>query len=174
MNNTLKHFFFFLKLFTVFCIYLIEIPATAQLKTDTLESWKKGYLDIHFINTGRGNCSFIVMPDGTTMMTDAGDLNADAFNKSYAPMYSPPKFPNASFTAGEAIFNHIKNVTKKEAPILDYTLITHYHGDHYGEVRKGQRKSVKGDYVLTGVTEVGEYIPIKTLLDRAYPNTNFL
>ena len=114
------------------------------------------------------------MPDGTTMMTDAGYLNADAFNKSYAPMYSPPKFPNASFTAGEAIFNHIKNVTKKEAPILDYTLITHYHGDHYGEVRKGQRKSVKGDYVLTGVTEVGEYIPIKTLLDRAYPNTNFL
>lgn len=45
MNNTLKHFFFFLKLFTVFCVYLIEIPATAQLKTDTLESWKKGYLD---------------------------------------------------------------------------------------------------------------------------------
>jgi hypothetical protein len=40
---------------------------------DYLPDWQKGYLDIHTISTGTGDAAFIIMPDGTTMMIDAGD-----------------------------------------------------------------------------------------------------
>ena len=38
-----------------------------------LPKWQEGYMDIHTIATGRGDATFIVMPDGTTLMIDAGD-----------------------------------------------------------------------------------------------------
>ena len=43
---------------------------TAQ---EYLPKWQEGYMDIHTIATGRGDATFIVMPDGTTLMIDAGD-----------------------------------------------------------------------------------------------------
>lgn len=40
-----------------------------------LPQWENGYLDIHHINTGRGECVFYVLPDGTTMLVDAGEFH---------------------------------------------------------------------------------------------------
>ena len=40
---------------------------------DYLPKWQEGYMDIHTIATGRGDATFIIMPDGTTLMIDAGD-----------------------------------------------------------------------------------------------------
>ena len=42
----------------------------------TLPSWSKGCFDIHFINSGRGECCFYIMPDGTTLLVDAGEVGA--------------------------------------------------------------------------------------------------
>lgn len=42
-----------------------------------LPPWQKGYLDIHHINTGRGDATFIVLPDSTTCLIDAGDMSND-------------------------------------------------------------------------------------------------
>jgi len=42
---------------------------------DSLPVWKEGYLDIHSINSGRGECTFYVLPDGTTMLVDAGEFH---------------------------------------------------------------------------------------------------
>ena len=39
-----------------------------------LPAWSEGELDIHFINTGRGECAFYILPDGTTLLVDAGEL----------------------------------------------------------------------------------------------------
>ena len=39
-----------------------------------LPAWEEGVLDIHAINTARGECTYIILPDGTTMVVDAGDL----------------------------------------------------------------------------------------------------
>lgn len=36
----------------------------------TLPDWSEGYLDIHAVNTGRGECSLLILPDGTTMLVD--------------------------------------------------------------------------------------------------------
>lgn len=41
------------------------------------EKWEAGYLDIHHINTGRGDCTFCVLPDGTTLLIDAGEVKAN-------------------------------------------------------------------------------------------------
>ena len=43
---------------------------------EVLPAWQKGYLDIHAINSGRGECVFYILPDGTTMVVDAGEVMA--------------------------------------------------------------------------------------------------
>lgn len=40
-----------------------------------LPAWQSGYLDIHHINTGRGNAAFFVFPDGINVLVDAGELD---------------------------------------------------------------------------------------------------
>ncbi|MDP6040542.1 MAG: hypothetical protein QGG64_18485, partial [Candidatus Latescibacteria bacterium] len=42
---------------------------------ELLPAWEEGTLDLHHINTGRGDCAFYVLPDGTTMLQDAGELD---------------------------------------------------------------------------------------------------
>ena len=40
-----------------------------------LSPWTEGMLDLHHINTGRGDAAFHIFPDGTTMLLDAGELD---------------------------------------------------------------------------------------------------
>lgn len=46
--------------------------ATLAWAQSTLPPWTPGTLDIHQISTGRGNAAFFILPDGTTMLVDAG------------------------------------------------------------------------------------------------------
>ncbi len=39
-----------------------------------LPDWEEGMMDIHHINTGRGDAAFLILPDGTTFLIDAGDM----------------------------------------------------------------------------------------------------
>jgi hypothetical protein len=40
-----------------------------------LPPWQQGWLDLHHINTGRGNAALYILPDGTTILFDAGELD---------------------------------------------------------------------------------------------------
>ena len=51
------------------------VPATEIGKP--LPKWQEGYLDIHHINSARGECTFYILPDGTTMLVDAGETTLD-------------------------------------------------------------------------------------------------
>ena len=51
-----------------------EIPAATV--GEPLPAWSDGCLDIHFISTNRGECAFYILPDGTTMVVDAGDIHS--------------------------------------------------------------------------------------------------
>ena len=53
-----------------------------------LPEWKEGYLDIHTIATGRGDAALIVMPDGTSMMIDAGDYTFKVHSTTMQPQGS--------------------------------------------------------------------------------------
>ncbi|MGX1927788.1 ComEC/Rec2 family competence protein [Flagellimonas sp. 2504JD4-2] len=129
-------------------------PAETQKK---LRSWQEGYLDIHHINTGSGNCTFFVMPDGTTMLFDAGSMDKAKFEEKYAPLKATSPVPDASKSTPEWISTYIKHVAPEQSQSsIDYALISHFHSDHYGS--------------LVGL---GKEIPFGKIIDRNSPNLDF-
>jgi beta-lactamase superfamily II metal-dependent hydrolase len=142
------------------------VCAATQKIGDRLPAWQKGYLDIHHINTGCGECAFLILPDGTTMMVDAG-ANSPNSERHVAPR------PDGSKSPGFWIADYVqKHFPENRTKMIDYFLATHFHGDHIGSVFTA--KSAKGDYYLTGIAEVSEYIPIGKIVDRDYPEYSFL
>ncbi len=153
---------------------LISLPLSAQTVADTTLRWQPGYFDIHHINTGRGNSTFFVFPDGTTLLLDAGDLNPGPFLRKNAPLKVAPARPNESKTAGQWIVEYIRQTMPVgRQPRLDYLLVSHFHGDHYGELSERSKPAPGQSYRQTGVTEVGSLLPVGTLLDRGYPAYDF-
>lgn len=156
-----------------YCLLFAALFAVFTLAAQgNFPQWEKGYMDIHHIETGRGNCCFIIMPDGTTMMIDAGDFDAENFEKNYAPMYAPQIYPNNSYTVGSSIINYLSNIMGPGKARIDYFLLTHFHNDHYGSVVKDSPSSVNG-YKLAGISAVGDVVPIKNWIDRAWPDYNY-
>src|SRR6266496_795694 len=78
-------------------------PAAAQAVGDVLPPWTPGTMDIHQISTGRGNSSLSILPDGTTMLLDAGELTGSS------PRYVSPR-PDASHTPGEWIVRYVRHM----------------------------------------------------------------
>ena len=144
---------------------LAAIAAFFQLSTaqEYLPKWQEGYMDIHTIATGRGDATFIVMPDGTTLMIDAGD-NGKVKDKQH---------PDNSKRAGEWQSIYMKHFMK-DLPgngKVDYAMITHFHDDHMGAI--SEMLPGTNGYGLSGITLVGEMVGYNKLLDRAYPKYDF-
>lgn len=108
--------------------------------------WTPGTLDIHHINTGRGNAAFLILPDGTTMLIDAGN------GGNLPPRGTPPK-PDASRSPGEWIVRYVRAMGASQ---IDYGYVTHFHDDHMGAMPA----------VMTS-------IPVLTMLDRAWPEYSY-
>ncbi len=142
-------------------------PVAAQTAGEVTPPWTPGTLDIHQINIGKGNAAFLIFPDGTTMVLDAGAAGrTDARG-------APPR-PDGSKTPGEWIARYIAHFHPAGASgALDYGYLTHFHDDHMGAIYPTSRTSKSGRYKLTGITEVGETIPIRKMLDRGWPDYNF-
>ena len=132
-----------------------------------LPSWEEGMMDIHHINTGRGDAAFAILPDGTTLLIDAGDMSET--HPRTLSVRNAPRLPNTNKTASEWIVDYIHQFFPKGyKKQLDYALITHYHDDHFGELDSLRLKAANGDYRLTGITEVGNKFPIHKVLDRGF------
>lgn len=132
--------------------------------------WKKGEVDIHHIYTGRGESSFLILPDGTSLLIDAGDWDPGA--EVYA--YMTPLLPDSSKRAGEWIADYVKSVNPGYDHV-DYLLISHFHSDHIGDARKGAGVTQlrQPNYQLSGIAQVGEYVSFRQLIDRAYPTYDY-
>ena len=122
---------------------------------ETLPPWTTGTLDIHQIVTGRGNAAFMMFPDGTTLLFDAGDAGDTEYDRLHAS--DADQRPDASRTPAQWIARYIRHMTGEAAPRLDYAVITHFHPDHMG-----------------GITEVEGEIPIARLMDRGWPDYQYL
>jgi beta-lactamase superfamily II metal-dependent hydrolase len=124
-------------------------------------------LDIHHLAYGRGSSAFILGPDGTTILIDAGTTE-DSLAVSCAQK------PNANLRPGEWIASYIlrqmKPAGRKE---LDYALITHIHPDHLGDLGPDNPSSPNGSFRLTGISDVDAHVPITTLIDRGFPNYTY-
>src|SRR5690606_41021032 len=95
----------------------------------TFPDWYECYLDVHHINTGKGESSFFIFPDGTTMLVDAGSSS-----RVRPPRPNPQ--PNASRMPGEWISRYILHMMEgQQVKKIDYILLTHFHSDHMGDLQ---------------------------------------
>ena len=128
------------------------LAVQAQSVGEPLPLWQPGYLDIHQINTGRGDCALLVFPDGTSLLVDAGDGGRDE-----GPPRGVVRKPDGSRSPGEWIARYARRALRGDAEAaIDYGYVTHFHGDHIG-----------------GFDEVAAHIPIRKLLDRGWPEYDY-
>tara|TARA_R110002051_G_scaffold64139_3_gene116811 strand:+ start:10913 stop:12199 length:1287 start_codon:yes stop_codon:yes gene_type:complete len=139
----------------------------AQVQGEYIPKWEEGFLDIHHIHTGRGDAAFAILPDGTTLLIDAGDMSET--HPRTRSVRNAPRVPNNSKSAPGWIVDYMQQFFPEGyEKRLDYGLITHYHDDHFGEMDSLRIKAAVGDYFLTGITEVGNKFPILKVLDRGF------
>src|SRR5687768_13442551 len=142
--------------------------ANAQEVGKPLPLWQEGMLDLHHINTGRGDAAFYILPDGTTFLLDAGEM---------PPMNSPRRtqpHPDGSKPAHEWIAIYVKKFMPSISNgQIDYALITHFHNDHFGGYYPDAPLSRTGKYFRSGITGVGDEIRINTMIDRGYPDYKY-
>ena len=81
-----------------------------DLSIDENEPEPVAQLVSHYIDVGQGDCSFIELPDGTTMLIDAGVTDM-----------------------ADSIANYIRNLGYDR---IDYVVATHPHSDHIGGMRR--------------------------------------
>jgi beta-lactamase superfamily II metal-dependent hydrolase len=147
---------------------LLSFPKISPAQVgDIFPSWAEGYLDIHHINTGKGDASFFIFPDGTTMLIDAGAHKREKSSRELEVL--PEETRNPGEWIGRYVLHMMKDFTKKE---LDYMLLTHFHSDHMGGVDPTTQKAENKPYLLSGVTEVTEWVPYRILVDRSWPDYN--
>lgn len=130
-----------------------------------LTPWSEGELDIHTISTGRGECLFFIMPDGTTMVVDAGE-----FSRETADYKNVLQRPNASVRPTKVFADYIKHFMPKGRYTIDYMHLSHFHMDHMGNLEKEYTKDESGTYTLAGATALYHHIPFSEAIDRAYGN----
>ena len=125
--------------------------------------WQEGYLDIHMINTGRGECSFLILPDGTTLVVDVGEITPTMGTNPISQLPSVNIRPTTTYA------RYIKNFLPEGKSWIDYCHISHFHNDHFGD------PSIKGETSPVGYRRIGpmalyDHSPFKNTLDRAYPD----
>lgn len=146
----------------------LEAQAAAPERVgEALAPWQPGWLDIHHIATGRGNATFVMLPDGTSILVDAG-ASLNGLDVSVAPR------PDTTRRPGEWIGRYLRrHLGRAGLDGLDYLLATHLHPDHTGDVDGASPLAANGAYRLGGVTDVAELIRIDTVVDRGYPDYDF-
>lgn len=127
-----------------------------------LPAWTEGCLDIHAVNSARGECTFFILPDGTTMAVDAGTTFGT--NPNYANAL--PK-PDASTSPEDLYAAYMKHFMPGDS--LDYFALSHYHADHMGKSSDDFPYKEEGGYHLFGVTALYELLPFRVLFDRSFP-----
>ncbi len=130
-------------------------------KGRTLPAWSEGYLDIHTISTGRGECIFLILPDGTSIVVDAGEFSREG--KKYKNVLQRP---DAQTRPTKAFGDYIRHFNPYDA--VDYFNLSHFHMDHMGNFEPEYTKSAEGDYLLTGVMALYHHVPFREVIDRAY------
>jgi beta-lactamase superfamily II metal-dependent hydrolase len=155
----------------------LSLAASARLRAQlglgtgagtAMDPWQCGFLEIHHISTGRGNSVLAILPDGTSLMIDAGAVKAASGADVAAPR------PDASRRPGEWIGRyakyHLRSAPRQQ---IDTFVLTHLHGDHCGEVADTLPLSKDGTYRLAGVSDVAEILPIRRIIDRGWPDYTY-
>ncbi|MBQ6583737.1 MAG: hypothetical protein IIX42_01125, partial [Alistipes sp.] len=134
-----------------------------------LPIWSEGCLDIHFINTGRGECCFYILPDGTTLLVDAGEVKATYKASATSGDDAVEQKPNANTRPYLVYATYIKHFMPKGRSAINYCAPSHFHIDHIGSTNMATETAAAG-YKKAGLTALYDEIPYLNVLDRAYPD----
>ena len=139
-------------------------PGAAKIG-EPLPAWSEGCLDIHFINTGRGEGYLCIFPDGTSMLVDAGDIQ----DKPSSYLAVPPRRPD-SLTAGADVYAQYARhfLPSSSGDRLDYILLSHFHVDHFGY--PGLATCEDFGYKHFCLAAVYDKLGADALLDRGWPD----
>lgn len=156
-------------------------PAGGTVTDDgCLAPWTEGCLDIHFINSGRGECAFFIYPDGTQLLVDCGAsiMQFDSGeNLGYPQVGIYPK-PDNSKVAGYWYTEYIKKCMAWTGNnTIDYAVNTHFDGDHLGVGYAGYGvtppTSPFGNWYQTGFTYLLDNLKFGKMIDRGYPSYDY-
>ena len=143
-------------------LFLFSTGCSAQPKIgQTFPQWQQGELEIHHIYTGRGESNFLILPDGTSLLIDAGDWDP----KDYPKMCDA--LPDSSRRAGEWIARYIKRVNPYQEQV-DYLLISHFHNDHTGDssnpvpMTEGRNPDYTNRYLTADIPIINIHYRFKT------------
>ena len=137
---------------------------------ETLEPWRPGNLDLHFIYTGCGENMFYRLPDGTAVLNDVGEFYRPA------DLAEVPLLPSPDRLGGDWVSRYIRRVYHERE--IDYALFSHWHSDHIGHALFDVPKSGKADYRfrvnaqgerICGFRCVTEDFRIRRCFDHQYP-----
>ena len=138
-----------------------------DLAGEELPKWQKGHLRITTFFTGTSESTYLIFPDGTSMLIDLGDYVSNSID-----LYLPSK----DASAGEIVSRYIlsENPFGKK---VDYFLLTHYHSDHAGAAAGDRRKvqlprSASGHYTLRGIGAAIDLLDFNVMIDRSWPDMN--
>lgn len=84
----------------------VAAPAATTAATTQAPAPQLGALKAHFIDVGQGDSEFLELPDGKTMLVDAGEASA-----------------------GDKVVSYIRGLGHDR---IDYVVATHPHADHIG------------------------------------------
>lgn len=153
----------------ILCSLMLACSTEEQVG-DIYQGWHAGEMDIHHIYTGRGEASFLILPDATTMLIDVGDH--DPTVEQYALMTEA--LPDRDRRAGEYVARYIERINPAGNKV-DYLMLSHFHNDHMGAAVAPARMTTdrSPNYYLVGIAEAGEYLQFGMLYDRGYPDYNY-
>lgn len=119
----------------------------------TLPAWSEGCLDIHIVNSGRGECCFYILPDGTTLLVDAGEIETSEA--------SVAQRPNDKVRPYMVYAKYIKHFLPAGRKAIDYCLATHLHTDHIGSASCTTETAAAG-YLKSGILSLYDELPYKS------------
>ena len=141
----------------------------AQEIGQSLPKWENGMMDLHHISTGRGDAAFYILPDGTTVLYDVGELSED--RPRITSSRNTPLVPNHDKFAHEWVVDYIFDFgPKSKNTTIDYGVVSHFHDDHFGEYSTYLPIDKKTGCQRSGIVGVGHFVEIHKMIDRDYPN----
>lgn len=153
-------------------------PSGEIMAGETLPAWSEGEMDIHFINTTTGECTFIIMPDGTQLLIDAAsstvatNSSGSTANTGIRSRWDPTK---TGTRGSEIIGDHIRRCMEWTGNnVLDYVMYTHFHNDHIGGYSSALPvSSNSSSYRLNGATELLDEFETGLFMDRGWPDYGY-
>jgi competence protein ComEC len=97
-------------MFSVVALLLLMPVIAVKMHAQRPADPPKSYIDIYFIDTEGGQATLLISPDGQSMLFDTGTGGAN----------------------GRDLNRILAALKDAKVEVLDYVVVTHYHGDHSG------------------------------------------